>query len=94
MAEGFSHMSSHVFLTEGGIQGSQSSTPALTTSKWRLSSCQQSPRHIIQGANAEDILTQQARSKSVLTLQARTIQLTSEVKVVNEYTMSLYERLF
>lgn len=37
---------------------------------------------------------QQARSKSVLTLQACTIQLTSEVKVVNEYTLTLHKRLF
>lgn len=90
MAEGFSHMSSQVFLTGGGIQGSRSSTPALTTSKWSLSSHQLSPRHIIQGSNAADVLMQQARSKSVLTSRARTFQLTFGLKVVNEYTPSLY----
>lgn len=94
MAEGFSHMSSQVFLTGGGLHGSRSSTPTLTTSKWSLSSRQHSLRHIIQGANAEDILMQQARSKSILTSQARTVQLTSEVKVVNGYTLSLSECLF
>lgn len=53
------HTFDQVFLTGGGIRGSWSGTPALTTSKWSLSSHKQSWRCIIQGSSHVDSAVQE-----------------------------------